>query len=107
MPKKALRKALLSSLNARLCEEMIKPVVKLEVKEPKTREFRQILSNLDVGGKALIAVSEVTEDLKRSSNNLRRITMKEARSINARDVLLHECLVVEKEALEKIVERLK
>lgn len=107
MPKKALRKALLSSLNARLRENMIKPVVKIELKKAKTKEFKRILKDLQVSGKALVLVNEMSEDVRRSASNLRRITMKEGRNVNARDVLLNEQVVVEKAALEKIIERLK
>ena len=73
MPKKALQKALLTSLNARLVEQMIKAVVKLEVKEPKTREFRTIIDNLKIGGKALVVVDAISEDIKRSCRNIKTV----------------------------------
>ncbi|MEA3489939.1 MAG: 50S ribosomal protein L4 [Candidatus Omnitrophota bacterium] len=107
MPKKAMRKALLSSLNARLLEQMIKAVVKIELIDPKTREFRGILKKLKTEGRTLVVVDSITEGLKRSSRNLKHVNLKEGKSINARDVLLNESLVIEKEALEKVVERLK
>jgi large subunit ribosomal protein L4 len=107
MPKKALRSALLSSLNARLTEQMIKPVVKIELEEVKTRKFKAVLEALKTEGKTLVVVDKISDDVKRSSRNLKRVSLKEGRNINARDVLLNECLVIEKEALEKLVERLK
>ncbi|MGB2630676.1 MAG: 50S ribosomal protein L4 [Candidatus Omnitrophota bacterium] len=107
VPKKALKMALLSSLNLRLAENMIKPIVKIEVKESKTREFRTIIEKLKIDGKVLVVVDTMNEDVKLSSRNLERVSMKEVRNINADDVLLNDYLVIEKEALEKLTERLK
>ncbi len=107
VPRKALRVALLSSLNARLIEKMIKPIVKIELKQTKTKEFRAILDNLKIEGKALVVVDAANDDLKRSSRNLKNVSLKEGRNINARDVLLNDCLVIEKEAFEKLAERLR
>jgi len=107
IPKKALRKALLSSINARLNEQVVKSIVKLEVAEPKTKEFKTILENLKIDGKVLVVVSKISEEIKRSSNNIKNVSVKEGKDINARDVLLNKYFVVEKEALEKLSERLK
>jgi len=107
MPRKAIKKALLSTLNARILEQMMKPVVKLEVKEAKTREFRNILDNLKVEGKTLVVVDTMTEDVKRSAHNIKSIRLMEGRNINAMDVLLNASIVIEKDALAKLAERLK
>lgn len=107
MPKKALRKALLSSLNARLVENMIKPIVKIEVKDSKTKEFKKIIDSLKIEGKTMIVVDVITDKVRRSSGNLDKVVLMEGKNINARDVLLHDNLVIEKEALEKLSERLK
>ena len=107
MPRKAVRKALLSSLNARLGEDVIKPIVQVKLKEAKTREFKAILDNLKVEGKVLFVVEKNTEDIKRSSRNLKKVTLKQGSKINARDVLLSEHLVIEKAALEQLTERLR
>ncbi|MFH1837394.1 MAG: 50S ribosomal protein L4 [Candidatus Omnitrophota bacterium] len=107
MPKKAVKRALLSILNARLSEQMIKSVLKLDVEKVKTKTFTDILKALKVEGKTLIVVDVVSEGVKRSSRNIKNISLKEGRNLNARDVLLNEFLVIEKEALEKLVERLK
>lgn len=107
MPKKAARGALLSSLNARLVEQLIKPVVKIELKERKTKSFKDILDHLKVAGKILVIVDGVSENVKLSSRNLKKVNLQDGRNINARDVLLSECIVIEKDALEKLTERLR
>jgi large subunit ribosomal protein L4 len=107
MPKKAARKALLSSLNARLLEQMIKAVVKIELSEAKSKISRGILDKLKVDGKALVVVDMLSDNVKLSFRNLAGIRLMEGRNLNARDVLLHENIVIEKEAFEKLIERLK
>ena len=107
MPKKAIKKALLSSLNARLTEELVKPIIKIELKESKTKEFTAILNNLKLEGKTLLIVDEKTDAVKISSRNIKNVTLKEGRNINALDVLLNKNILIEKEALEKLSERLK
>ncbi|MCK5451558.1 MAG: 50S ribosomal protein L4, partial [Candidatus Omnitrophica bacterium] len=79
MPKKAMRKALLSSLNARLVEERIKPVVKIKLEESKTKNFIKILDALKIEGKILVAVDGITDEIKRSSRNLKKIRLKESK----------------------------
>lgn len=107
IPKKAVKKALLSSLNARFIEQGIKPVVKIELEKPKTKEFNCFLTALKTRGKTLVVVDKMSLELKRSSGNLKNISVKEGRNINARDVLLNECLVIETEALKHLTKRLK
>jgi large subunit ribosomal protein L4 len=107
MPKKAIRKALISSLNARISEEMFKPVVKLEVPEVKTKEFQKIMNNLQLEGKTLVVVDSIGDDVRRSSRNIKKVTIRDANTVNARDVLLSDCVLIEKDALSKLSERLK
>jgi large subunit ribosomal protein L4 len=107
MPKKAARKALLSGLNARLSEQMIKAVVKLELSAPKTKISRDILNKLNVEGKALVVVDMLSDNVKFSFRNLDGVRLMEGRNLNARDVLLHDNIVIEKGAFEKLIERLR
>ncbi|HPN72493.1 MAG TPA: 50S ribosomal protein L4 [Candidatus Omnitrophota bacterium] len=107
MPKKAARKALLSGLNARLLEQMIKAVVKIEMAEPKAKVSRGILDKLNVDGKALVIVDVMSDNVKLSFRNLDGVRLMEGRNLNARDVLLHDHIVIEKEAFEKLIERLR
>lgn len=107
IPKKAARKALLSGLNARLSEKMLKGVVKLELDNPRTKGSKAILDNLKVDGKALLVVDKMTDNVRLSFRNLVNVEVKEGRNINARDVLVSDMILIEKEALEKLAERLK
>ncbi len=107
MPKKAVRKALLSGLNARLSEDGVKAVVKIEFSGPKTKVSRQTLDKLGIRGKALVVVDQISDNVLLSFRNLRGVSLKEGRNVNARDILLHDRIVIEKEAFEKLAERLR
>ena len=107
IPKKAARKALLSSLNARLLEQMVKAVIKIELAEAKAKVSRGILDKLNIEGKALVVVDIMSDTVKLSFRNLKGISLMEGRNLNARDVLLNDNIVIEKEAFEKLTERLR
>lgn len=107
MPKKAVKRALLSGLNARLSEELIKPVVKIEMEAIKTKKAEGILNNLKVKGKILLVVDTMDTNTMLSFQNIKNVSLKEGRNINVRDILLSEWLVIEKSALEKLSERIR
>lgn len=107
VPKKIVRGALVSVLNARIAENMLKGVVKLDIKEGKTKEFASILNNLKIKGKALIVVDKNSDNVKRATRNIKTVTLKEADNINARDVLLNPNIIIEKEAIDRLAARLK
>jgi len=107
MPKKALKQALLSSLNARLSEQRIKAIVRIELEGPKTGAVKDILDHLKVEDKTLLVVDALADNVRLSARNIKKLTLMEGRNVNARDVLLNENIVIEKEAFEKLAERLK
>ncbi|MDD3089419.1 MAG: 50S ribosomal protein L4 [Candidatus Omnitrophica bacterium] len=107
MPKKAIKAALVSSLNARLMEKAIKPVVEIQLKAPKTREFQTLLNKLKVEGPVLVVLDKITPEVSRSTGNIKDLKVLEGRNLNARDVLLKDWMVIEKNAFEKLAERLK
>jgi large subunit ribosomal protein L4 len=86
---------------------MIKAVVKLELSAPKTKISRDILNKLNVEGKALVVVDMLSDNVKFSFRNLDGVRLMEGRNLNARDVLLHDNIVIEKGAFEKLIERLR
>ena len=107
LPKKALRKALLSGINARLVENAVKAVVKIELEKPRTKDFRKILESLKTEGSTLVVVGGLNGNVALSARNLKKVCLREEKDLNVRDVLLNDNLVIEKEAFEKLAERLR
>jgi large subunit ribosomal protein L4 len=105
MPKKMIKLALLSGLNAKLSEEKMVGIDKVSVDEPKTKKVKSILNALKLKGKSLFVLDSVDEKLKRASKNLKELSLKNYRDFNLMDVLTCEKIVIAKAALEKLPER--
>ena len=58
-------------------------------------------------GKTLVVVDKMSDDVKRSARNIKGLVLKECMKINARDVLLNDNIIIEKEAFDNLAERLK
>ncbi|MFO8053056.1 MAG: 50S ribosomal protein L4 [Candidatus Omnitrophota bacterium] len=107
-PARMKAQALKSALNAKLKDEQIVIVDKLNMKSSKTKEFNQIISNLGINDKkACFVVSEFDQNLKKASANIKKVKLDKANDINALGVLDCQRLVVTKDSLDIIQKRLK
>jgi large subunit ribosomal protein L4 len=103
MPKKMRRKALFSALSQKAKEDDILVLNKLELKEIKTRELGEVLGNLPVKDRTLIALDKVDENVILSARNLVGVETSQAKDLNAYDVLNTETIILPKSSL-KILE---
>ena len=106
MPKKSVKKALISIINAKILEEKIKPIVKIELKENKTKEINNIINNFDIKKNVLIIVNESSKIINRCVRNIKNASIKEVRDFNMIDVLKKDTILIEKDAIKKLIERL-
>ncbi len=105
LPKKVLKLALLSSLNSKLCDEKIVGIDSIDIKEPKTKEFRSIVDALKLKGRSLFILDSIDEKIKRASRNIQDVYMKNYKDFNMLDVMSCDTVVMSKPALEKLSER--
>ncbi len=73
---------------------------------PKTKIMKEYLKNLGTES-ALIVVPERNKVLEKSVDNLPKVKVLAVEGLNVYDVLNHEHLIIDKEALPKIEERLR
>jgi len=108
MPRKSLREALRSAILGKLLDGEVALVENLAISEPKTREMAKVLSGLSVSGSALVVHpgGEGTDAIVKSTRNLARTHIRAAGDLNAYDVVTHERLVLTKEGLDRLIERL-
>jgi len=107
LPKKVRRAALRSVLTAKLMENRLTVVDKIELDEPKTKIFLETCKNMGVDGeKTLIVTPGKDELLVRSSRNLYRYLVMPLEGLNVYDLLRFPRLVLLREAVPKIHERL-
>ncbi|MBU1044272.1 MAG: 50S ribosomal protein L4 [Candidatus Omnitrophica bacterium] len=107
VPKKIKKSALISTLNSRLNDNLVKILDELKVSEAKTKEFVKIVTALNLERKVLFVCDNTQENVLRSSNNIKRVNVMRWESINALDVLLHDNVVITQKALENLTQRLK
>lgn len=104
MNKKVRRLALRSALSLKLQNNELVVVDKLEVKEPKTKDFMKVVNALGVERKGLFVGSELSENLVRSSNNVANVLVLETNEINVLDIMNVNKLVLSVDAVKKIEE---
>jgi large subunit ribosomal protein L4 len=80
---------------------------KLEMKKASTKDFIKLLDTLKISGKALVVVSELTDELILSSRNLSNVKVIESHEINTYDVLNYKTIVMTEEAVKMLEEELK
>jgi large subunit ribosomal protein L4 len=107
LPKKVRKAALCSVLSAKLRDDKLTVMDKIEIEAPKTKLFAGILKNLGVQDqKTLFLVPEKDVDLTRASRNLYRTLVLPTEGMNVYDLLRFERLTILKDALPRLSERL-
>lgn len=102
--KKEKRKALVSSINYKLNNEKMFILDKLEIEEIKTKNIVNILNKFDVNSATIVDFDN--KNLMLSSRNIPNIKYLDDNAINVFDLMKHEYLLISKESIKKIEERL-
>ncbi len=101
MPKKMRRKANRNALLAKLVDNEVKVIDRLELKEPKTKAFADFLDAVKINHRALVALgTEAVENIRLSARNVDDVTLCRADQLNCFDMLNHRFLVIGKAELE-------
>ncbi len=106
LPRGARRAALASALAQKQRDGELKVVDSLTLDQPKTKELRVILDALGVAAGALIVTAALDDNVTLASRNLPRATALPVAGLNVQDILRYRNLVVTRDALAAIEERL-
>jgi len=101
LPRKVRRLALKSALSSKVKDENIIVLEDLAFDTPKTKDFVSMLGALDVNEKVLIVTAEKNENVIRSANNLKNVKVLSVGEVNVLDLLMHDKLILTKDAAEK------
>ncbi|KKT79134.1 MAG: 50S ribosomal protein L4 [Candidatus Giovannonibacteria bacterium GW2011_GWB1_45_9b] len=102
--KKAKRKAVLAILSQKLKDGEIFFMDDLSLPEAKTKNAREILGNMPLGNSsALVILPRKDAPTWRALRNLKNVSIKEARNLNASDLLSNKFLIIPKDA-SKVLE---
>ena len=102
--KKEKQLAIKSLLSAKVLDNELTVVDKLEVKEPRTSVMVKALTSLKVEGKTLIILADKNENVLLSSRNIEGVKTIELNTINVFDLLNCNKLVLPLDTVKKLEE---
>ncbi|MEG2814543.1 MAG: 50S ribosomal protein L4, partial [Oscillospiraceae bacterium] len=104
LPKKVRRLALKSALSAKVQNGEMIVLDALNMEAPKTKEFVQILKNVNSSKKALIVTAENNENVIKSARNIEGVQAATVNTINVYDILKYDSLIITTDAVKKVEE---
>ena len=105
LPKKVRRLAIRSALSMKAAEDQIKVIEGLAFEAPKTKAFKDILTNLNLG-KTLVVLEGDNDNAYLSARNLPNVKVIDERNVNVLDVVNYDTILITKHALETVEEAL-
>ena len=102
--KKEKRLAIKSCLSSKVLENELVVVDSLPLKEIKTKEMVNALTNLKVEGKTLILLPERNETVQKSARNIEGVKTTLVNTINVYDLLKYKNLVITLDTVKKLEE---
>ena len=107
MPRQARREALRAALTDRVAGGQLKVVERVELTAPKTRELAALLTGFGLAARpALLVVAKVSRPLALASRNLQWLTVETPRHVSVYQLLRHEQLLFERDALLSVQDAL-
>ncbi|MHA8110108.1 50S ribosomal protein L4 [Lactobacillaceae bacterium Melli_B4] len=104
LPKKVTRLAVKSVLSEKVASDNFVVVDSLAFSAPKTKDFDNLLKNLDATTKTLVVLEDDNENVALSARNLPNVTVITAKGVNTLDVAHSDKVVITKAALSQVEE---
>ena len=104
LPKKVRRLAMKSALSAKVQNNEIIVLDALTKEAPKTKEFAQILKNINASKKALVVTAEKNDNVVKSARNIEGVQAATVNTINVYDILKYDTFVITTDAVKKVEE---
>ena len=104
MPRKMKRAAFRSALSAKLADGEIVVVDELVLEAISTKKMVEIMGNLDASGKVLIATTQISDELERSSRNIPGIALRVPPALSVVELLDADRIVITKAAAQVVEE---
>jgi large subunit ribosomal protein L4 len=105
MPKQARKAAIRSMLAQKHREGRLTIVDRIELAEPKTKLFVELLRGLGVDDTVLVVIPDADAKVELAGRNLPRVKVLRVAGLNVYDLLRYHHLVLTKGALEALNER--
>ncbi len=94
-----------SAISAKLADNEVVVLDSITLEAPKTKLFKEIMNNFEVGTKKVLYVlGEKNDDILRASKNISNASVTYAEVLNTYDVVANSKLYITEEAIKKIEE---
>ncbi len=80
-------------------------IEKITPAQPKTKVINQVLTRIHPAGKILLVDETFEKNAQLAARNLARVAMVDAASLNALDLVSHECVLISEQGFQKILAR--
>ena len=107
VPKKIRKLALNNTILYKLQKKELLVLDSLKIESSKTKDFANKLINLNLGKKVLIVTDNNDSNLELSSRNLQNVKIIKSDGLNVYDLLNSNSVLIDKDAVEKILGRIK
>ena len=105
MPRKARRLALKSALSAKMVANELRILDSLQFEAPKTKQVLEVLKAFELEGKKALFISkEYSENVEKSTRNLKGVKTITSMGLNIVDLLHHDAIFLTKDAVTQIEE---
>lgn len=105
LPKKMKKAALVSALSQKLSEKQVFGVTGLDKASGKTKEAAQFIKNFGQKS-ALVITGQKIEPAHRAFNNIQGVKVQTADQLNVLSIISYKSLVLTKESILKLMERI-
>jgi large subunit ribosomal protein L4 len=92
--RKVSQLAMKSALSLKVSSDKFVAVESISLNEIKTKNFVQVLNNLNANGKTLVILPEVSEEIRRSAANVEKASVNSQSHVSVYDVLNADKIVV-------------
>lgn len=106
LPKKVRRLALNSVLSQKVLDQKFVVVDELVFEAPRTKEFKQVLANLNINSKTLLVLEDDNEAAYLSARNIPNVKVIDDENVNVLDVINADQVLITKAALSTVEEAL-
>lgn len=104
LSRKMRRLALREALSSRLQDGVLKIIDEIKLEKISTKEFVQVMKDLQLSGKVLFVFKEDDEIVWKSARNIEGVKIVKASGLSVYDILYHDHVVLIKEALQFVEE---
>ncbi|MCC0646277.1 MULTISPECIES: 50S ribosomal protein L4 [unclassified Clostridioides] len=104
LPKKVRRLAMKSALSSKIQNSEVIVLDALNIDAPKTKEFAQILNNINAAKKALVVIADKNDNVIKSARNIEGVQTALVNTMNVYDILKYDSFIITTDAVKKVEE---